>query len=106
VSAGASALFGLLAAAAIPAAVAVAETADVRDFDLIDAWVAIPVAVVLGLLALVLARRGRRSAARTVARRGDRLARVGRAFGALALALSAAAGIALAFYWYLDRIGA
>jgi hypothetical protein len=86
--------------------VAVAETADVRDFDLIDAWVAIPVAVVLGLLALVLARRGRRRAARTVSRRGDRWARAGRALGALALALAAASGIALAFYWYLDRIGA
>jgi len=86
--------------------VAVAETADVRDFDLIDAWIAIPVAVVLGLLALALARRGRRSASRTVARRGARWARVGRLLGVLALALAAASGIALAFYWYLDRIGA
>jgi UDP-N-acetylmuramyl pentapeptide phosphotransferase/UDP-N-acetylglucosamine-1-phosphate transferase len=84
----------------------VAETADVRDFDLIDAWIAIPVAVAFGVLALVLARRGRRRAARTVSRRGDRWARVGRALGALALALAAASGIALAFYWYLDHIGA
>jgi len=84
----------------------VAETADVRDFELIDAWVAIPVAVGFGLLALLLARRGRRRASRTVARRGDRWARLGRALGVLALALAAAAGIALAFYWYLDRIGA
>ena len=83
-----------------------AETADVRDFDLVDAWVAIPVAVVLGLLALVLARRGRRRASRTVSRKGDRWARLGRALGALALALAAASGIALAFYWYLDRVGA
>jgi len=84
----------------------VAETADVRDFELIDAWIAIPVAVALGLVALVLARRGRRRAARTVSRTGDRWARLGRALGVLALALAAAAGIALAFYWYLDRIGA
>ncbi len=77
-----------------------------RDFELIDAWVAIPVAVALGLVALVLARRGRRRAVRTVSRGGDRWARLGRALGVLALALAAAAGIALAFYWYLDRIGA
>ena len=77
-----------------------------RDFDLIDAWVAIPVAVVLGLLALVLARRGRRRASRTVSRRGERWARLGRVLGLLALALAAASGIALAFYWYLDHIGA
>jgi hypothetical protein len=84
----------------------VAETADVRDFDLIDAWVAIPAAVALGLVALVLARRGGRGAARTVSRRGERWARLGRVLGVLAHALAAAAGIALAFYWYLDRIGA
>ena len=77
-----------------------------RDFDLIDAWVAIPVAVVLGLLALVLARRGRRRASRPVSRRGERWARLGRVLGLLALALAAASGIALAFYWYLDHIGA
>jgi hypothetical protein len=67
--------------------------------------VAIPVAVVLGLVALALARRGRRRAARTVSRAGEGSARFGRAFGALGIALAAAGGIALAFYWYLDRIG-
>ena len=77
-----------------------------RDFELIDAWVAIPVAVVLGLVALVLARRGRQACGADRLARGDRWARLGRALGVLALALAAAAGIALAFYWYLDRIGA
>ena len=77
-----------------------------RDFDLIDAWIAIPVAVALGLVALVLARRGRRRASRTVSRRGERWARLGRVLGLLALALAPASGIELAFNLYLDHIGA
>jgi hypothetical protein len=94
---------GLLAAASLPAAIAVAELTD--HLRLIEAAWAIPAAVVLGLVALVLARRGRRRAARSVARRGSRSARVGRLLGWLAVALGVAGVIALAFFEYLDYVG-
>jgi hypothetical protein len=103
-SARASVVVGLLAAAALPAAIAAAELTD--RFRLIEAAWAIPAALVLGLLALALARRGRRNAARSVRLAGARTARVGRLLGALGVALALAGAIAVAFYWYLDRIGA
>jgi hypothetical protein len=103
-SARASVLVGLLAAAVLPAAVAAAELTD--RLRLVEAGWAAPGALVLGLLALLLARRGRRRAARTVARAGEGSARAGRLLGALGVALALAAGIAVAFYWYLDRVGA
>ena len=103
-SARASAFVGLLAAAALPVAVALAETTGL--LRLVEAGGAIPAAFVLGVIAVALARRGRRRASRTVARVGEGSARFGRWFGALGIALAAAGTIALAFYCYLDRIGA
>ncbi|HSC92384.1 MAG TPA: hypothetical protein VLB86_12075 [Gaiellaceae bacterium] len=103
-SARASVVVGLLAAAALPVTVAVAELTD--RIRLIEAAWAVPAALVLGLLALVLARRGRQRAARSVQRRGAGTARVGRLLGALGVALALAGAISVAFYWYLDHIGA
>ncbi|MGE5689573.1 MAG: hypothetical protein ACM33B_03355 [Pseudomonadota bacterium] len=97
-------MVGLLGAAVLPATIAVAELTDV--LRLIEAAWAIPAAFVLGLLAVVLARRGRRRAARTVARTGARSARVGRFLGWLAVALAVSGAIAVAFFEYLDYVGA
>ena len=99
----ASLLLGLLAAAALPAAVAVAETSEL--LRLIEASVAIPVALFLGVAAVVLARRARRRVERTLGRvGGSRLAGVGRALGMLGIALALAGSIAVAFDLVLRRI--
>jgi cytochrome c biogenesis factor len=95
---------GLLAAAALPATVAVAELTD--RLRLIHAAYAIAPAFVLGLLALWLARRGRRKAERSVRATGAKAARLGRLLGALGVALAVAGAIAVAFFEYLDRVGA
>ena len=97
-------MVGLLAAAVLPAAVAVAEFTD--RIRLIEAAWAIPAAIGLGFVAVVLARRGRRKAARSVSRRGARAARIGRLLGWLAVALGIAGCIAVAFFEYLDSVGA
>ena len=97
-------MVGLLAAASLPAAIAVAELTD--RLRLIEAAWAIPAAVALGVVALVLARRGRRRAARSVTRRGARSARIGRLLGWLAVSLGVAGVIAVAFFEYLDYVGA
>ena len=95
-------LVGVLAAAALPAAVAVAETSDLLELP--EAAVAIPVAAVLGFAALVLGGRARIRVERTLGRvGGERTARVGRALGLLALALALAGVIAVAFNEFLQR---
>ena len=95
-------LIGLLAAAALPAAVAVAETSDLLELP--DAAAAIPVAAVLGFAALVLGGRARIHVERTLGRVGGaRTARVGRGLGLLALGLALAGLIALGFNEFLQR---
>jgi hypothetical protein len=98
----ASLLVGLLAAALLPATVAVAELSDL--LDLYEAVVAAPAAFVLGVLAIWLARRGRRRFERTIGRVGGaRVAHVGRWLGILAVCLAIAGGIAIGFYELLTR---
>jgi hypothetical protein len=59
-------------------------------------------AIVLGLGAIVLARRGREVVARTLGRSGGtRAARVGRLLGALGVCLGITAGLAVGFYGLL-----
>jgi hypothetical protein len=103
-SARASVLAGLLAALALPGTIAAAELTD--EIELIDAAWAVPAAFLLGVVALALARRGRRRVERTIGRVGGRgSARAGRILGALGVAASLAGAIALAFYWYLENVG-
>jgi hypothetical protein len=64
----------------------------------------VPAAVVLGLLAIWLGRRGRRRFERTVGRVGGAgVARLGRWLGALAVCLGLAGAIAVGFYELLTR---
>jgi NhaP-type Na+/H+ or K+/H+ antiporter len=95
-------LVGLLSLATLPAAVVVARESD--ELTLVEAGVvAVPVAALLGLVALWLARRARRRADRTVDRVGGRrTARAGKLLGALGLYLAATAAIALGVYALLS----
>lgn len=94
---------GLLGVAVLPAAIIAAEMR--ADIALIDAAVAIPPALLLGLLAFYLGRRGRRNAGRTLAARGAGAARVGRALGLLALFLGATGVLSVAWYAVLTWRG-
>jgi hypothetical protein len=68
--------------------------------------VAIPVAVVLGVVAIVLGRRSRREVEWTLGRLGGLgLARAGTLLGTLAICLALTASLALGFYGLLVLFG-
>ncbi len=97
----ASLLLGLVGAASLPVTIAIAELTNA--FELVRAAFAIPVAFVLGIVALVLARGARTRIERTLGRvGGEGAARAGRLLGLLAILLGIAGGIALAFYYVLQ----
>ena len=99
----ASLLLGLVAAAALPAGIALAEV--LQRIDLLEAAAGIPVAAVAGVAALVLARGARERLRRTFGRIGGRWpARVGRVLGALGVAMALSGSIAVAFYEVLTRL--
>ena len=100
--AAASLLVGLVAAASLPAAVALAELDD--RYDLLQACWAVPAALGLGLAALLLARRARVRVERTLGRVGGvGRARVGRALGVLGIMLGVSGAIAVGVYLALTR---
>ena len=69
---------------------------------LVQAAAGVPVAAVLGVAALVLARRALRRSERTLGRAGgEGAARAGRILGVLGLCLAAAGAIAIGFYGLL-----
>ena len=97
----ASVLTGLLALAALPAAVAASDR--VKGVSLLQAAFAVPVAAVLGIAALALGGHARRRVQLTVGRVGGaRLAWLGRILGGLALYLALTAALALGFYGLLN----
>jgi hypothetical protein len=90
----------LLALAAIPAAVAVSW--GVKGVGLLRAIeIAVPLAFLLGLVAVACVRRARFRIDRTVARRGESRVRAARMVAFAALYLAACAAIALGFYGLL-----
>jgi hypothetical protein len=89
-------LFGVLGVAALPAAIVFSRFS--REFELIHAAGAIPVAAVLALVTLGLARRARRQLRFTLVRGRHAAARVGRTLGLLALCLAVTASISVGFY--------
>jgi membrane protein implicated in regulation of membrane protease activity len=94
-------LFGLLSVAALPAAVIAARESD--DLTLVEAGVVVPVAALLALIALWLARRARRRADRTLDRVGGRgAARAGKLLGGVGLYVAATAALALGVYALLS----
>ena len=95
-------LFGVVSLATLPAAVA---TAEVRDAELMDTLWAIPVALVLGLVAMWLARRSRKRLQRAVltSSRG-RTARLGKVLGLAAVLLALTAALAVAVSLVLESV--
>jgi hypothetical protein len=92
-----SLVFGLLATAAIPVAIVVTEQRD--DLRLLHAGVAVPVAFVLGVVGIRLARRARRRLERTIGRAGGVVpARAGRVLSWLGVYLALIGGISLLVY--------
>jgi hypothetical protein len=98
-----SVLLGLLATAAIPAAIVYADQSP--RVELIWAGVAVPVAALLGLAAMGAARAGRRRADLTVRRSGARSAVVGRFLGLFGLLFAGTGAISLAVYAILSWRG-
>jgi hypothetical protein len=102
-SARASVLVGLLAVATMPAAILATRWS--RVYELLHAAAAIPVAALLGLLAVLLARRARSRLAPTLGHpKGTRTARLGRLLGLLGFLLALTAAGSLAVYEVLRRV--
>ncbi len=96
-----SVVAAVVALAAVPTGVVLARYSE--RVTLVSAGVvAAPLGIVLGMYALVLARRARETVLRTLGRSGGvGRARVGRVLGTAGLCLSITAGLALAFYGLL-----
>ena len=91
-----SVLVGILAVASLPVAVAYARWSD--RFEVLEAAVVVPATFLLGVAAILLARRARSRLAPTLGHpRGSRTARVGRSLGVLGalLALTGAGSVAV-----------
>jgi hypothetical protein len=100
----AAVIVGLLAVATMP--VAILATRYSESYELLHAGFAIPVAVLLGGLAIGLARSALRLDDMRLGRAGGRrTARLGRALGVLGIALGATALVAVAVYGILTYLG-
>jgi len=96
-------LFGLLSLATLP--VAIAATRWLKGYELIEAGFAIPVALLLGALAVSLARRSKQGQARMlVPPPGRRSARVGRVLGMAGFLLAITAAMAVGVYYVLSTV--
>jgi hypothetical protein len=103
-SAWGSLVAGLASVAVLPLGVYISRFSD--TFDLIHAGFLIPVAVVLGLAALALARRAQRRTSISLAGDGgNRLATAGRVLGIAGLCIAASALVALGVYGLLEYVG-
>ena len=93
---------GLVAIAAWPAALGVHRYSD--RFSLIQALVgAVPVSFLVGVGAILLARRARTRIQRTVGRSGGRrAAMIGRALGLAGICVAITGGLALGFFGLLE----
>jgi hypothetical protein len=99
-----SVVAGLASVATLPVAVYGTRFSD--SYDLLHAGFAIPVTVVLGLVALALARRARmRTAVSLAGEGGSGVATAGRVLGIIGLCLAASAVVALGVYGLLQYVG-
>jgi hypothetical protein len=97
-------LFGLLSLATVPAAIAYTHYANI---ELLKAGLAIPAGLVLGIVALSLAKRARRRSERTIGRVGGvKTTRLGRILGALGVYIAITAALSVGVYELLNRLSA
>jgi hypothetical protein len=97
-------LAGLASVAVLPVAIYATRFSD--SYELLHAGLAIPVAAVLGIVAISLARRaGRRAALRLTQEPPPRTVRAGRLLGILGLCLATSGLVALAVYGLLEYVG-
>jgi ABC-type Fe3+ transport system permease subunit len=94
---------GLASVLVLP--VAIYLTRHSESYELTHAGFAIPVALVLGLLALGMARRARRRSRLTLSPTPDRLATAARLLGGLGVCIALAGSVALAVYGLLEYAG-
>ncbi len=95
---------GILSTATMPAAIAATRYSG--SYELLHAGFAIPLAVVLGGVAIWLARTALRHDDARLGRAGGRgIARIGRALGVLGIALGSTGIVALAVYGLLTYLG-
>ena len=100
----ASLVVGIAATATMP--LAILATRYSGSYELLHAGFAIPIAVVLGGLAVVLARRALQLDDMRLGRAGGRgTARLGRWLGVLGISLGATCAVALAVYGILTYLG-
>jgi hypothetical protein len=93
----------VLSVALLPAAIAATRWS--RTYELLHAAVAIPFALLLGALSVVLARRARSRLGPTLGRpKGARSARLGRLLGILGLLLALTAAGSVAIYELLSLV--
>lgn len=93
---------GLLAALAVPGGAALPRYTAVALFQVVYAF---PLPILLGILAILQARRAREVLERTLWRAGgERAAAWGRRFGVLGLCLGITAGLSVGFYWILVAV--
>ena len=96
-------LLGLLSLATLPAAIAATRWS--RRYELLDAGFAIPLALVLGALAVALARRTRKGQALLLGPApGRRSARIGRVLGMTGFLLGVTAAMAIGVYYVLATV--
>ena len=94
---------GLGSVAAIPLAVYLTRFSDA--YDLLHAGFTVPIVVVLGIAAIVLARRSRRQSALSLGDGRHGPATAGRILGIVGLCLAASALVALGVYGLLEYVG-
>jgi len=95
---------GAASVVALPAAIYLTRFSE--TYELLDAAFAIPVAAILGALAIVLARRARRREAMTLGRvQRARGARAAHLLGIVGLCMAAAGLVAIGVYGLLEYVG-
>jgi hypothetical protein len=93
-------LFGLLSVLAVPAGIALSWYSE--SVTLIESFGSAAVGLLLGIYAVLLARRGRETAQRTLGRSGgERTAGVGKLLGGLGICIALTTGLAVGFYGLL-----
>jgi len=103
-SAWGSLLTGVASVAALPVAIYLSRFSE--RYELLHAGFVIPIAAILGLISIVLARRVRVRSVLALGRGGgDRPVRIGRVLGIVGVCMALAALVALGVYGLLEYVG-